>query len=396
MVTRVASHRRQFAGQWGGRATTTSIGCSRPAHPRWSSWPCPRIGPWRRRTTGRAQDPVPDRETPLGDGRRRAGPPGRGHRTEPPGRRRRLSPAGARHHGRGPGTADRHPAQLFVARWLDSTPAPAWWGRTDEGGGQVVEQATHLYDLARYLVGEATVVGAASTRDLASVSPEVDVADSSAAVIRFDSGAVGSLANSHKISTAVIEVEIVSDGLLTRLSKRPDRGQGDWHASFDDGTVIRAISRARPVREAGRLLPGRRGRPASGRRAVHLRGALVNDSPHAGGRGRHGRARLTLVRVGSAAGRRSCQAVPGTIAAKLNRREPGTIGFGSATNLWTPTLHSKPAGASKAIGSNPASANHRRMSTVRSGGRRCRVQTTVAPESQSVGRDGSSPGHGHR
>ena len=137
------------------------------------------------------------------------------------------------------------PAQLFVARWLDSTPIPAWWGRTDEGGGQVVEQATHLYDLARYLVGEATVVGAASTRDVGASepsSPDVDVADSSAAVIRFETGAVGSFANTRKISTAVIEIEIVSDGLLTRLSKHPDRGQGDWHASFDDGTVIRAIT----------------------------------------------------------------------------------------------------------------------------------------------------------
>ena len=134
------------------------------------------------------------------------------------------------------------PAQLFVARWLDSTPGPAWWGRTSEGGGQVVEQATHLYDLARTLVGEATVVGAASTRDLSTATPDVDVADSTAAVLRFGTGAVGSFANTRKISTAVIEVEIVSDGLLTRLSKRPDRGQGDWHVTFDDGTVIRAIS----------------------------------------------------------------------------------------------------------------------------------------------------------
>jgi predicted dehydrogenase len=134
------------------------------------------------------------------------------------------------------------PAQLFAARWLDSTPSPAWWGRTAEGGGQVVEQATHLYDLARTLVGEATVIGAAATRDLASTTPGVDVADSSAAVLRFETGAVGSFANTRKIATAVIEVEIVSDGLLTRLSKHADRGQGDWHATFDDGTVIRAIS----------------------------------------------------------------------------------------------------------------------------------------------------------
>ena len=61
--------------------------------------------------------------------------------------------------------------KLVVARWLDSTPRPAWWGRAEQGGGQVIEQATHLYDLARLLMGEATVVGAASTTrhpDLAS------------------------------------------------------------------------------------------------------------------------------------------------------------------------------------------------------------------------------------
>jgi myo-inositol 2-dehydrogenase/D-chiro-inositol 1-dehydrogenase len=142
------------------------------------------------------------------------------------------------------------PPRLVVARWLDSTPGPAWWGRVDEGGGQVIEQATHLYDLARWIMGEAAVVGAASTRDPAGSPPSVDVADSSAAILRFADGAIGSFANTRQIGTAVIEVEFVSDGLLTRLSKRPDRGQGDWHVSFDDGTVIRAIRAERDPYEA--------------------------------------------------------------------------------------------------------------------------------------------------
>jgi predicted dehydrogenase len=133
------------------------------------------------------------------------------------------------------------PPRLVVARWLDSTPPPAWWGRVDEGGGQVVEQATHLYDLARSILGEAVVVGAASTRDPAASPPQVDVADGTAAVLRFDGGAIGSFANSRRLASAVIEVEFVSDGLLTTLDKRPDRGQGDWHARFDDGTTMRAI-----------------------------------------------------------------------------------------------------------------------------------------------------------
>ncbi len=133
------------------------------------------------------------------------------------------------------------PPSIVVARWLDATPSPQWWGRAAEGGGQVIEQATHLYDLARWLMGEAVVVGAASSRDGAASPAGIDVADSTAAVLKFEGGGVGSFANSRRLASAVIEVEFVSDGLLTRLTKRPDRGQGDWHATFDNGTVIHAI-----------------------------------------------------------------------------------------------------------------------------------------------------------
>jgi predicted dehydrogenase len=132
------------------------------------------------------------------------------------------------------------PPQMVVARWLDSTPKPAWWGKVDEGGGQVIEQATHLYDLARHVIGEATVVGAASTR-LGPSSPGIDVADSTSAVLRFENGAIGSFANTRRIKSAVIEVEFVSDGLITTLEKRSERGQRDWYARFDDGSSVRSI-----------------------------------------------------------------------------------------------------------------------------------------------------------
>lgn len=133
------------------------------------------------------------------------------------------------------------PPRLVVARWLDSTPGPTWWGRAAEGGGQVIEQATHLYDLARLILGEATVVGAASTRDLLGSPRGVDVTDSTAAVLRFANGAVGSFVNTRRLSSAVIEIEFISDGSLTTIEKRAQRGQGDWHARFDDGTTVRAI-----------------------------------------------------------------------------------------------------------------------------------------------------------
>jgi len=50
------------------------------------------------------------------------------------------------------------PPRMVLAAWHDSLPPPAWWRRGAQSGGQVVEQATHLLDLARHLVGEATVL----------------------------------------------------------------------------------------------------------------------------------------------------------------------------------------------------------------------------------------------
>ena len=59
-----------------------------------------------------------------------------------------------------------NPAQLMTGFWLDQTPPPEWWWREDASGGQVVEQATHIIDLARFLAGDVTeVFGLSSHRD---------------------------------------------------------------------------------------------------------------------------------------------------------------------------------------------------------------------------------------
>jgi predicted dehydrogenase len=149
------------------------------------------------------------------------------------------------------------PPHLVVARWLAETPPPDWWSRVDRGGGQVVEQATHLYDLARYVVGEAEVVGAASAApsDPGRGSSGGDVTDATAAVLRFERGAVGSFSSAHRLRSASIEMTFASDRLLTRLWKEPT-GQGDWHLAFDDGReVLAARNQGDPYqRQAGAFL----------------------------------------------------------------------------------------------------------------------------------------------
>ena len=51
-----------------------------------------------------------------------------------------------------------NPAHLMSGYWLDQTPPPAWWRREDRSGGQMVEQATHIIDLARFLAGDVVEV----------------------------------------------------------------------------------------------------------------------------------------------------------------------------------------------------------------------------------------------
>ena len=137
-----------------------------------------------------------------------------------------------------------NPARLVTARWLSGTPAPAWWLREAVGGGQVVEQATHFYDLARWLVGEATVVGAVSVRDEPVVPAGADVVDATAALLHFETGAVGSFANTRRLASAVVEFELASADLITTIRRVGD-GPGTFEVSFADGRSVRTLAPGR-------------------------------------------------------------------------------------------------------------------------------------------------------
>jgi predicted dehydrogenase len=92
------------------------------------------------------------------------------------------------------------PALLASGYWLDKRPPVGWWPHRDRSGGQVVEQLTHVLDLARVLLGEATEVYAAGVRGAPAgragegEPPDGDVDDATAATVRFASGAVATLA----------------------------------------------------------------------------------------------------------------------------------------------------------------------------------------------------------
>jgi len=89
----------------------------------------------------------------------------------------------------------RNPARLATGYWLDSTPPPAWWTQEALSGGQMVEQTTHIFDLARLLVGEAMSVYAVASRTDRPSFPQADICDVSVATLQFANGAVGTVSS---------------------------------------------------------------------------------------------------------------------------------------------------------------------------------------------------------
>jgi predicted dehydrogenase len=112
------------------------------------------------------------------------------------------------------------PARLVSGYWLDGTPPPAWWVRQTQSGGQFVEQTTHIFDLARLLVGEVEEVFAVAGRSPRDAYPECDICEASAAALRFRSGAVGSV-----LSTCLLDgphrigLHLFGDGLAIELTE---------------------------------------------------------------------------------------------------------------------------------------------------------------------------------
>jgi predicted dehydrogenase len=112
------------------------------------------------------------------------------------------------------------PARLVSGYWLDAVPPVPWWVQESLSGGQMLEQTTHIFDLARLLVGEVVEVFAMSQQwerpDLAAC----DVATASVAVVRFAAGAVGSIVSTCELRWPHrIGLHVFADGLAIELSE---------------------------------------------------------------------------------------------------------------------------------------------------------------------------------
>ena len=127
-----------------------------------------------------------------------------------------------------------NPARLLSGYWLDSTPPPPWWWKVDKSGGQMVEQVTHLLDLARYLCGDVKRAYGLVGHSQRDAYPGLDVPTVSSASLLFANGAVGNFASTCLLGwNHHVGLHLFADRLAIEIT---------------DHDVMIDVGRGRPVR----------------------------------------------------------------------------------------------------------------------------------------------------
>ncbi|GAA1258332.1 hypothetical protein GCM10009609_21700 [Pseudonocardia aurantiaca] len=133
--------------------------------------------------------------------------------------------------------------RLAAGTWLDSTPPMPWWPDRTRSGGPLVEQAVHVLDLARVLVGEVAEVHAAAAGAIVGGAEAA-----TAALMCFADGAVGTFG-----TTCVLDgrhrtgLEIVADGMVVGVGEDwldIRDAEGSHRVEYDPMTARIAVDRA--------------------------------------------------------------------------------------------------------------------------------------------------------
>jgi predicted dehydrogenase len=149
--------------------------------------------------------------------------------------------------------------QAIATRFSRLPSSTSWYKRQAQSGGQLVETVTHQVDLLRLLAGEVrTVYGLGAIRAERTRGPEDDIFDVQSVALRFESGAVGTLAcNLLSPHGNRWQVHIACEGrdillLGDRLRVVDAGGEQEWPMNDNDPLVaesaafVRAVAEGRP------------------------------------------------------------------------------------------------------------------------------------------------------
>jgi predicted dehydrogenase len=152
------------------------------------------------------------------------------------------------------------PAMLASGYWLASTPPPQWWWKKDGSGGQVVEQTTHILDLARHLLGEVQQVFALEAHSQREAFPGLDVATASTINLKFRSAAIATISSTCLLNWGHrIGLNLFGEGFAIELTERDimvdvgagrpvRRAEGDPVVAEDRDFIDAVLGRANKIR----------------------------------------------------------------------------------------------------------------------------------------------------
>jgi predicted dehydrogenase len=133
-----------------------------------------------------------------------------------------------------------NPPAMFIGYWIGGMPGVNWWREKKKSGGQMVEQTTHIVDLARYFLGEIERVSASFSQIFLHKEVEkFDVWDVGCVSLYFENGIVGSISNTcildfgYKVGLVIVcknlviehsggKLRIVRKGEIEEISNQND------------------------------------------------------------------------------------------------------------------------------------------------------------------------------
>jgi len=108
---------------------------------------------------------------------------------------------------------------LVLGTYMQGLPGTPWWRVKAQSGGQMVEQTTHVFDLARYFAGEVESVDCIGALRMLADVPGMATEDASVCNLRLASGAVGNISSSCAAERGGrSDIEFVARGCMVRYN----------------------------------------------------------------------------------------------------------------------------------------------------------------------------------
>jgi len=144
--------------------------------------------------------------------------------------------------------SNRAIAMVQAHYYMPGLPAKGWWTKMELGGGQLIEQATHMLDLGRFLAGDVVSVSGRTKRvrdwtpppdakeegSLLKYAEGFEIPDTTALTMEYESGALGTLSCSMVPQGKWDNgFKVVADGLLITI----DGANASW-VGDEEGEMI--------------------------------------------------------------------------------------------------------------------------------------------------------------